>query len=215
MQGLSRRRHRIVAASIALLPLLAACDAGTDEATPLDVEKTRDILPDKKAVPGWSIAAEPAAHPLQKARSEGLVRCYTRASCEDVRFAGVSLAQGTQKPRFTFMIMTYEDADTAQSAYGRVWKAWKARVPEARVLNLGEIGEEHDAVVGPGPSFDKRTKSTLVQVRVGSALLLTTAESAAGVDMSDDLVAEFASTFAERARQVQDGEVASAAVNTG
>ncbi|MFF3313212.1 hypothetical protein [Streptomyces sp. NPDC002952] len=214
MLGLSHRRHRIVAA-FALLPLLAACGADTDEGTPLDARTTRDVLPDEKAVPGWDITAEPTAESLKKARSQGLVRCYTRASCEDVRFAGVSLFQGTHKPRFTFMIMTYEDADTAESAYGRVWKAWKARVPDSRVVNVGDIGDQHDAVAGPGSSFDERTKSTLVQVRVGSALMLTTGESAAGVDMSDDLVAEFASTFAERARQVQDGEVASAAVDAG
>lgn len=220
---MSSVRHRIPSkasgsllksASLAAAVLLALSGCGSDSSadSSLSLEETTAVLPDGKAVPEWKLAAEPMAYPQKKAVSQGLTHCYTDASCADVRFSGRSLFMDSGKPQISFVILSYPDAETAKSAFTPVWKAWRDRVPEGKSLDLGDIGEQSDAVSGADASLVPGSKGVLSQARVGSVILLTHGAAAPKVDMDDSLIAEFATMFAERARQAEQGETPSATV---
>ncbi|WP_367320475.1 hypothetical protein [Streptomyces sp. HUAS ZL42] len=168
------------------------------------------MLPDGKAIPGWDVAAEPLVYEQKKALSYGLTRCYTKQSCENVRFAGRSLFLKAKKPSITFLIMAYQDTETAQSAYEPVWKAWSGRVPQSQKVDLGKIGDRSDAVAGMDASFIPGSKGVLSQVRVGSVLLLTHGAAGSEVELADSLIDKLATAFAERAQQAKDGQTPSA-----
>ncbi|WP_143659097.1 hypothetical protein [Streptomyces sp. SA15] len=174
------------------------------------MQETTSVLPDGKAIPGWDVAAEPSAYAQKKALEFGLTSCYTKESCDNVHIAGRSMFMKAQKPGITFSIMTYQDAETAQSAYDPVWEAWNDRVPDAKRVDLGKIGERNDAVTGMDISGVPGSKSVLSQVRVGSVILLTHGAAVPKVELSDSLIGKCATAFAERARQAQDGETPSA-----
>lgn len=212
MPRLIDRRSRRIATACAALALLVGCGGNTEtgtgenEAKPLNAQETEAILPDAKAMPGWKVVVAPAVYSLKKAKSIGVTRCYgeKQDSCENVRFAGASTFHVGKKPLVSFFALAYQDVDVAKSAYDPVWEAWRERVPEARKLNLGEIGERNDAVKGLSPSFDEGSKGVIAQVRVGTVILLVVGEAAPKIEMADSLIAKFATTFAKRARQAQD-----------
>ncbi|GAB7104858.1 hypothetical protein JCM4814A_31720 [Streptomyces phaeofaciens JCM 4814] len=174
--------------------------------------ETQAVLPNEKAVPDWTVAAEPMAYPLKKAVSQGLMSCYTDEACEDVRYSGRSMLMENRKPQISFVILAYPDTETAKSAFAPVWKAWSGRVPDGKSLDLGDIGEQSDAVSGADASLVPGSKGVLSQARVGSVILLTHGAAAPKVEMEDSLIAEFATMFAERARQAEKGETPSAAM---
>ncbi|MGW3624815.1 hypothetical protein [Streptomyces sp. NPDC000880] len=212
MPRLIGRRSRRIATACVALTILVGCGGNTEtstggnEASPLNAQETKAILPDAKAMPGWKVAVAPAAYSLTEAKTIGVARCYggEQDSCENVRFTGASSFLVAKKPIVSFMALAYEDVNVAKSAYDPVWEAWRERVPEARNLNLGEIGERSDAVTGLSPSFDEGSKGVIAQVRVGTVILLVTGEAAPKIEMADSLIANFATTFAKRARQAQD-----------
>jgi hypothetical protein len=205
-------RNRRIATACAALVLLVGCGGNTESGTgeneekPLNAQETKAILPDEKTMPGWKVAVAPTAHSLKKAKSIGVARCYgdKEDSCKNVRFTGTSTFYVAKKPIVSFMALAYEDVGVAKSAYDPVWEAWRQRVPETRNLNLGEIGERSDAVTGLSPSFDEGSKGVIAQVRVGTVILLVMGEAAPNIEMDDSLIAKFATTFANRARQAQD-----------
>ncbi|MEU1401333.1 hypothetical protein ABZ471_03025 [Streptomyces sp. NPDC005728] len=204
-------RKTAVAAG-ASLALLSGCSGGTGEAVTLDETRTEGMLPDARVLPGWKVSLEPTAYSLQKARSMGMGRCYGEApdSCARVRFHGASAFHQQGRPDLSFIVQTYQDSATAKSAYKAVWTAWKAQVPSSRHVNVGEVGEQRDAVAGLGASMAKGSKGLLVQVRVGSVIMLSMAESVPRVEMTDSFLTKFASVFAQRAGEVQDGRKPSA-----
>ncbi|SOD82741.1 hypothetical protein [Streptomyces sp. Ag109_G2-15] len=196
----------------ASLALLSGCGGGTGEAPSLDAKQTVATLPDAKSVPGWEVSLEPVAYSLKKALSMGVGRCYGEApdSCARVRFLGVSAFHQQGKPDLSFIVQTYKDSATAKSAYRAVWKGWKGRVPSSRPVNVGEVGEQRDAVAGLSASMAKDSKGTLVQVRVGSVIMLSMAESVPRIEMADSFLTKFATVFAQRADQVQEGKTPTA-----
>ncbi|MGW2745699.1 hypothetical protein [Streptomyces sp. NPDC001450] len=204
-----RKTALAVSASLALL---SGCGGGTGEAAALDAKQAEGVLPDAKSLPGWEVSLEPVGYSLKKALSMGLARCYGEApdSCARVRFTGVSAFRKEGRPDISFMIQTYQDSDTAKSAYPAVWNAWKGRVPSPRAVNPGKLGEQRDAVAGLSASMAKGSKGRLVQVRVGSVIMLSFAEAGSRVDAADSLLTEFANVFAQRAEQVLDGKKPSA-----
>ncbi|WP_158973269.1 hypothetical protein [Streptomyces griseus] len=191
---------------------LTACGENSAPGSRLSLRETQSVLPDSTAVPGWRIAAPPAAYPAKKALSSGLTNCYTAESCKNVLFSGRSVLREGGKPEISFLIFTYQDAATAKSSYTPVWKAWTSRVPGARELNLGKIGDQNDAVSGADASFASGSKSILSQVRVGSVILLTHGAAAPKMDMKDSLIKRFATMFSERAQQAQDSKAPSASL---
>lgn len=204
------RSRRIATACVALVFLFGCggnteSDAGGSEGKPLNAQETKAILPDAKAMPGWKIALAPTAYPLKEAISMGVTRCYgeEQNSCDNVRFTGASTFLAEKKPFVTFIALAYKDAAVAESAYEPVWEAWKERVPEARKLNLGAIGERRDAVQGLNASMDEGSTGAIAQVRVDTVILLVTGEGAPSAEMTDTLLAKFATTFSERAQEAQ------------
>ncbi|MFD8914858.1 hypothetical protein [Streptomyces sp. NPDC059575] len=205
--------RRTAAALCASLALLTGCGSDTG-AAPLSAKQAEAVLPDAEALPGWNAYLDPAAYPLKKAQSIGASRCQGegRISCAHVQIAGASGLRREGEPELSFFIQTYEDSDAAKSAYPAVWKAWSALVPKARAVRVGDLGEQSDAVAGWGASGAEGSKGTLVQVRVGDAIMLTSSEALPDVRTTDAFAVKVAGVFAERAEQVRDGETPSAAL---
>ncbi|MFD5713774.1 hypothetical protein ACFWHW_25930 [Streptomyces pharetrae] len=215
MHTRTRRLGRHVVVSCAALALLAGCgDGGADEAGPLSARQAEAVLPDAKAAPGWKVALEPVAYPQNKARELGVARCHEGPEeCSKPQVTGVSaMAGGRGEPQLDFVLMAYEDAEAAQASYEPVWKAWGGRSVEPRELDLGTIGDESDAVGGSSPSLRDGAKTVVVQVRVGSVIMLTMGEAGSGIELPNTLE-QFATVFAERAEQAQEGKTPSATLD--
>ncbi|MFC9915156.1 hypothetical protein [Streptomyces sp. NPDC127197] len=209
MIGKARRVIRHTAASCAALVLLAGCGGNAGEAKTLDAQQNRATLPDAKVAPGWKVTIDPVAYPLGKAKEFGVARCYEGPEeCSKVQFVGVSGLHDHNKPTVDFTLLTYPDSAAAQSAYEPVWKAWSSRIPEARALNLGEIGDQNDAVSGLSASLEKGSQGLISQVRVESVIMLTTGRAGSGIEMQNTLK-KFVTVFAERAEQALQGKTPS------
>ncbi|WP_432117826.1 hypothetical protein [Streptomyces sp. bgisy032] len=196
------------------MALLTGCDGSPAEAKLLDPRQAAATLPDAQTAPGWKVTAPPVAYPQRKARELGVARCYEGAEeCAKPRVTGTSgMAGGHGKPRFDFVLMAYEDEDAARASYAPVWKAWSGRSVEPRELDLGEIGDENDAVSGLHFSLADGAKAAIAQVRVGSVIMVTVGEAGPGIELPGRLE-EFTAVFAERAEQAQDGKTPSAALD--
>ncbi|MFI0167259.1 hypothetical protein [Streptomyces sp. NPDC017095] len=156
---------------------------------------------------------EPVAYPVKKAKEMGLRRCHDvagRNSCDHVRVLGASVFRRQGKPDLSFVVQTYRDEDTARAAYGTVWKAWKQWVPAARTVPAPHLGDQRDAVAGLSASTAEGSKGLMVQVRVGSVIMLSMAEAGPGVPTADSFADRFAGVFARRAAQAQAGDEPSA-----
>ncbi|MGW0189839.1 hypothetical protein ACWDV7_29350 [Streptomyces sp. NPDC003362] len=210
------RRHAV--ASCAALALLAGCgsadggdsaDGGgaADDAGPLSARQAEATLPGATAAPGWKVTVKPVAYPQKKARELRVARCYEGPEeCSKPRVTGVSaLAGGRGRPRLDFVLMAYEDAQAARASYEPVWKAWSGQSVEPRELDLGKVGDESDAVSGVSPSLVDGARTAFVQARVGNVIMVTVGEAGAGVELPKTLE-KFATLFAERAEQAQDGK---------
>ncbi|MFF5370648.1 hypothetical protein [Streptomyces sp. NPDC013187] len=219
----ARRLHRQVLASCAALALLVGCGSvdgsgsGTGtagESGPLSAEQVAAALPDAKAAPGWEVTSEPVAYPQKKARELRVARCYEGPDeCSKPQVTGVSaLAGGRGKPRLDFVLIAYEDAESARASYEPVWKAWRGRSVKPRELDLGKIGDENDAVSGVHPSLQDGAGAATAQVRVGSVIMVTVGEAGPGIELPGTLE-KFTAVFAERAEQAQDGKTPSAALD--
>ncbi|WBO63481.1 hypothetical protein [Streptomyces camelliae] len=205
--------RRAAAAVCAALTLVSACGGHAEATTPLTASQAKTVLPDARALPGWKVSIEPVAYTLKEARSVGAARCermVARNSCVGVQNTGTSAFSRTGQPLVYFLVQTYQDEASAKSAYGTVWKSWKQEVPESRVLWNGKIREESDALVGSTTSMVKGSKGLLIQVRVGSVIMVSMAEAGAQVDMADSYLDRFADAFAKRAEEVQEGTTPSA-----
>lgn len=209
----ARRTAWAVAAS---LTLLSGCGGGgSGEPVSLDAAQTRAVLPDAASVPGWEATVEPVAYPLEKATRLGLARCFKDAeqdSCSRVRFIGGSGFHQQRKPVVSFIVQTYRDPATARAAYGTVWKMWKRWIPASKAMAVGELGDQRNAVVGPGASAVKGSKGLMILVREGSVIMLSMADSGKYVDMPDSFLTRFADVFAQRAEEAQAGKAPSAGI---
>ncbi|MFF8907882.1 hypothetical protein [Streptomyces olivaceoviridis] len=203
----ARKTALAVAASLAMLSGCGGEHSG--EAVHLDAGQAEAVLPDVASLPGWETSAEPAAYSLKKAKAMGIGRCYegTRQdSCTQVRFFGSSAFHQQGKPEISFIVQTYRDEASARAAYGTVWQAWKQRVPAAKAVSTGEIGDQRDGVIGLDTSMIEGSKGLLVQVRVDSVIMLSMATAGPQVDMADSFLNQFADVFAKRAGQAQAGK---------
>ncbi|MGW2710934.1 hypothetical protein ACWC4J_18380 [Streptomyces sp. NPDC001356] len=195
---------------MASLALLSGCGGEHSvESAPLDASQAEAVLPDAASLPGWTASAEPVACSLKKAKALGVGRCYGGArqdSCAQVRFFGSSAFHQRGKPEISFIVQTYRDDASARAAYGTVWQAWKHQVPAARAVPAGELGDQRDGVMGRDASMAEGSKGALIQVRVGSVIMLSMATAGPQVDMADSFLSRFAGVFAQRATQAQAGE---------
>ncbi|MFE1251088.1 hypothetical protein [Streptomyces sp. NPDC058766] len=122
------------------------------------------------------------------------------------------MAGGHGKPRFNFVLMAYEDEDAARASYAPVWKAWSGRSVEPRELDLGEVGDENDAVSGAHPSLTDGAEAAVAQVRVGSVIMPTVGDAGPGIELPG-MLEKFTAVFAKRVEQAQAGKTPSAALD--
>ncbi|MEV6316485.1 hypothetical protein [Streptomyces sp. NPDC051776] len=110
--------------------------------------------------------------------------------------------------------MSYSDEEAAEAAYGDYVDTYKEKLGEPKKLDLGKIGDNRDAWVGLGSSFEDDSKAVLAEMRVGSVILEIAAAAGPNVTLTDSLIKDLAAVFVERARQAQKGEVPSASLDS-
>lgn len=192
--------------------LVISCSAGKDEEVALGAEQSRKVLPDAHALPGWEVSVEPLVYAGEKAKEIGVIRCYgyNQSSCDHVQFGGVSSFRASGTPQVDFFVMTYPDSATAKSAYKTVWKAWREEMMKPQPVDVSDLGDERDAIRSMSRSAKAGFETRLAQVRVGSVIMLTAAETGPTVKAEDALLADLATVFAKRVEQALGGDEPSA-----
>ncbi|MDK0520705.1 hypothetical protein [Streptomyces sp. ML-6] len=207
-----------LAAGAALL-LLAGCGSGDDaEAAALDRKQVASVLPDAKAVPGWRNYMKPEAQKPVADFPPPVCTADTKekrkTACAPVTSWGTSAF--VRKPDGTtlnFWVLAYEDEKTAAAAHDVLieWYGGDRVGMDARKVDLGDIGDDREAnraAVGTlgGPA-------TIAQLRVGTTVLGISTGTPGKKTVPDERVQAFATMFAERAQQAQNGEKPSAKVS--
>jgi hypothetical protein len=208
--------------AIAAALLLAGCGGGAEsfswngKAVALTKEQVRETLPDGEAMPGWKETARPTTVPMDKLYRSQACPIKGNAGCESSRFFGASTFQRDDNAAtVTFLIIAYDREQAAQEAYDVLWDGYygKRVGQRAKTFSLGSIGDDRDARFG-SVGYDGEP-GTVTQARVGTTLLWTLAYSTDknkdGVN--EDNVRDLATALAKRARQAQNGDAPSAALN--
>ncbi len=203
-------------AGIAALWLLTACGGGADSggATALTKEQAQQALPDRQAMTGWDEQADPLALKMERLHREQVCPGKDNPGCENARYYGTSVFQRDEKPtRVTFLIITYDSEESAGKAYYVLWDEYYSdrAGPKARTFDLGPVGDERDARFGT--SGFKGEPGAVAQARVGTVVLWTLAAGLVKGGLKEDEVRDLTEVFAQRARQAQDGEAPSAALD--
>nr|WSW68181.1 hypothetical protein OG461_19355 [Streptomyces sp. NBC_00995] len=214
---------RGAAAGAAALLLLAGCGSGDDgagAATALGKAQVSSVLPDQKAMPGWRTQLEPdAQEPVPEYPPTVCLttdRKKRATTCGEITYYGV--AAYVRKPDVTslnYWVLAYPDENTADAAYDAIAEYYGGdRVGVGAVpVDIGEPGDEREANrAGMGTMGGP---ATITQLRVGTTVLGISTGTQGKQAVSDQEVKEFAAVFAERARQAQNGDKPSAAVDGG
>ncbi|MER6161608.1 hypothetical protein ABT147_39840 [Streptomyces sp. NPDC001868] len=217
------RNYRWCVAIAALLLTGCGGDAESDswngKAVALTKEQVRETLPDGGAMTGWKKSARPktaTAAMDELARGE-FCPVNDRAGCENSRFYGISTFRRDDSAAVVhFLIIAYDSEQAAREAYDVLWNGYYGKRVglRARTFSLGPIGEKRDARFGSSAFHGE--PGTVTQTRVGTTLLWTMADS---TDRNEDAVNEdsardLATMLAKRARQAQNGDTPSAALNS-
>ncbi|MFJ2496231.1 hypothetical protein [Streptomyces sp. NPDC087539] len=208
-----------VVAGAAVLLLLAGCGSGGDEAgaAALGKGQVASVLPDAKAAPGWRLYMKPAA--LKPMAEYPPPVCVSRTkeqretACRPATFWGSSaFVRKADRTTLNFWVLAYEDEKAADAAYDVLikWYGGDRVGQDARKVELGGTGAEREAnraavgtMGGPG---------TIAQLRVGTTVLGISTGTEGTSAVPDQEVKAFATMFAERAQQAQNGEKPSASL---
>ncbi|MFH8804622.1 hypothetical protein ACH4F6_34550 [Streptomyces sp. NPDC017936] len=213
------RNYRWCAAIAAVL-LLAGCgggaesDSGDGKAVALTKEQVRKTLPDGEAMTGWKKSARPTAVEMDKLYRSQACPIKGNAGCENSRFYGAStFRHDGNAATVTFLIVAYDSEQAAREAYDVLWDGYygERAGQRAKTFSLGPIGDERDARFGS--SGFRGEPGAVTQTRVGTALLWIEAASADKGGIDEDGVRDLATVLAERARQAQNGDTPSAALD--
>ncbi|MGW1544132.1 hypothetical protein ACWCPM_28490 [Streptomyces sp. NPDC002309] len=216
---MARAKYSWCAAMAAAL-LLVGCsggvesDSGNDKAVALTKEQVRKTLPDGEAMTGWKESAPPRAVKMNEFYRSLACPIKDDAGCENSRFHGVSTFRHDGDPAtVTFLIIAYGSEQGARAAYDPLWDGYYGKMmgQGAKPFRVGPIGDERDARFGS--SGYRGEPGALIQTRVGTVLLWTLAAAADKGGIERDGVRDLATVFAERARQVQNGDAPSAALD--
>jgi hypothetical protein len=215
MTALPRLRF---AAACAVLAVLSACGHDSAEAkaaAPLSELQTKAVVPDAKAMPGWKVTSPPDAYSMEKARSTEPDLCpkVLRKGCEGVRFVGSSEFSGTKKPLVAFTALAYRNEATAEAAYEVFWNSYRKSLAKPKKLDVGNLGDRHDAIFGVGGYEGEET--ALAQIRVGTVLISLTTGVGQSTRLDHTLVKELAAALTDRAREAQVGKTPSAGIDAG
>ena len=217
------RDYRWCAAVVAAL-LLAGCGGGDGgdaeggseggKAVALTKEQVRETLPDGEAMPGWKESARPTAVEMDKLHRSQACPIKGNAGCENSRFFGASTFRNDDSAAtVTFLIVAYDSEQSAREAYDVLWDGYysKRAGQRPRTFGLGPVGDERDARFGS--SGFRGEPGAVTQTRVGTTLLWTEAASTDKGGIDEDGARDLAAMLAERARQAQDGDEPSAALD--
>ncbi|MEV7243065.1 hypothetical protein AB0N92_17700 [Streptomyces sp. NPDC093248] len=218
---MTMRNYRWCGAIAAAL-LLAGCGGGAEsdgrdgKAVALTKEHVRKTLPDGPAMTGWKESARPTA-----VETDGLYRAQAcplkdNAGCENSRFYGASTFRRDGKAAtVTFVVLAYDSEQAARDAYDVLWDGYYGERAgrKARTFGIGPVGDERDARFGSSGFHGE--PGAVTQTRVGTTLLWTLADSPDTNDpgIDEDVVRDLATVLAERARQAQNGNAPSAALD--
>ncbi|MCC3650864.1 hypothetical protein LIX60_05105 [Streptomyces sp. S07_1.15] len=189
--------------------LLTACGVSADgnEARALTGDDIQAVLPDREALPGWQEFGEPlvledrAQYKHRACPTEGFRGCEGSRSFGLVQFR----SGDDRKTLVGYRITAYRDEQTAATAYDVLWKGHYRRAggPGARKLDVGKPGDERNARLGTAGSGGP---GALVQVRVGTALVVVDVSGIRGGDLGASLVKDLTGVISERAQQALNGE---------
>jgi hypothetical protein len=216
--GMAMRNYRWCVAIAAAL-LLTGCGgegesgSGNGKAAALTKGQVRQTLPDGEAMKGWKESARPTAVEMDKLYRSQACPIKDNAGCEDSRFYGAStFRHDGDAATVSFLIIAYDSEQAARKAYDVLWDGYygKRAGQRAKTFGLGPIGEERDARLGSAGYNGE--PGAVTQTRVGTTLLWTETASANKGGIDEDQVRDLATVLAERARQAQNGDVPSAAL---
>ncbi|MFC9283402.1 hypothetical protein [Streptomyces collinus] len=134
--------------------------------------------------------------------------------CENSRFYGASTFRRDDKAAtVTFLIIAYDSEQAARKAYDVLWDGYygKRAGQRAKTFGIGPIGDERDARFGSSGFHGE--PGAVTQTRVGTTLLWTLADSPDRGGIDEDRVRDLATVLAKRARQAQNGDTPSAALD--
>ncbi|MEU2062387.1 hypothetical protein [Streptomyces sp. NPDC013455] len=213
-------RHYRWCVAVAAALMAAGCgggaesDSGNGKAVALTKEQVRQTLPDGEAMPGWKESARPTAVEMDKLYRSQACPIKDNAGCENSRFFGASTFRHDDSAAIvTFLVIAYDSEQAAREAYDVLWDGYygKRAGQKARTFGIGPIGDERDARFGS--SGYRGEPGAVTQTRVGTTLLWIEAASPEKGGIDEDQVRELATVLAERARQAQDGDAPSAALD--
>lgn len=214
------RRHSRWCAAIAATLLLAGCGGGAEsvswngKAVALTKEQVREVLPDGEAMTGWEESARPKSVEMDEFYRSQACPIKGNKGCENSRFYGAATFRHDDgATSVTFLIIAYDSEQSARAAYDTLWDgAYGKTVGQgAKTFGIGSIGDERDARFGASGYGGE--PGAVTQTRVGTTLLWTRAASTDKGGIDEDGVRDLATVLAKRARQAQDGDTPSAAVD--
>ncbi|MBQ0985262.1 hypothetical protein KBZ10_12165 [Streptomyces sp. F63] len=196
------------AASALLLTACGGAGGGDGNGAPaLSAEEIRAVLPDREALPGWQESGEPLVVEKRAAYQQKACPTTEFRGCEGSRGYGLARFRGGDGGRVVvnYQITGYRDERAADAAYDVLWKEHYGRAggPDARKLDVGEPGDESHARFGTAGSGGPLA---LVQVRVGTTLLVIDASGVREGDVDAALAEDLTGVVTERARQALNGD---------
>lgn len=159
------------------------------------------------ALPGWRKTGGPLTEDMRKPLPGGYC-ARSNPSCEGLAYLTNALLLKEDAGTAAFLVYAYRDTRAAQAAYSNLWAATARQVPPPhKPITLGPVGEQRDAQRGERPGMGT---SAMIQVRVGTTVLVIETGGLGGNRPTDAQVTDWAAMFAERSRQAQAGETPSA-----
>ncbi|NEB11315.1 hypothetical protein G3I32_21160 [Streptomyces coelicoflavus] len=209
-------------AATAVALLLAGCgESPTGDSTTGSAALTKEqvglTLPDGEAMTGWKQSFQPTAVEMDELYRSQACPVNDNAGCENSRFFGAAAFQRENPAAsVTFQIVAYDSEEAAQEAYDVLWDGYYGNQvgltgQKAKTLELGPIGDEHDARLGTSGFHGE--PGAVTQTRVGTTLLWTMEKAAHKGDIDEDGIRDLVSMLAKRSQQAQNGNEPSAALN--
>ncbi|MFE4056638.1 hypothetical protein ACFXP3_10135 [Streptomyces sp. NPDC059096] len=207
-------------AAIAAALLLTGCgggaesDSGNGKAVALTKEQAQETLPDSEAMTGWKESHSPQAVEMDRTVRSAACPIKDNVGCENSRYYGAStFRQDDNAASASFLLVAYDSEQAARAAYDVLWdRYYGTRAGQrAKAFDIGPIGDERDARFGT--SGYEGAPGAVTQARVGTVLLWTFANAADKAGLDEDRVRDLTTVLAERARQAQNGDTPSAALD--
>lgn len=159
------------------------------------------------AIPGWRGTGGPLTEDMKNPLPGGYC-AGKNPTCEGLAYLTNASLIKEDAGTAAFLVYAYRDTRAAQAAYNTLWAGVARQVPPPhKAITLGSVGEQRNAQRGERPGMGT---SAMIQVRVGTTVLVIETGGLGSSRPTDAQVADWAAMFAERSRQAQAGETPSA-----